>query len=115
LVEDELENAPEHVRSLWQSLVPFAESVDVTPMARALQGAYLASGVVGKSSADDALHVAVATTAGCALIVSWNFRHIVHFDKIRLYNEVNVKQGRSEIAIYSPREVIAYEDENKDI
>lgn len=36
----------------------------------------------------------------------------VHFDKIPLYNAVNRKKGYPTIAIYSPREVIEYEDEN---
>ena len=38
----------------------------------------------------DALHVAQATVASCRVIVSWNFKHIVHFAKIPLYNAVNV-------------------------
>ena len=45
------------------------------------------------------------------MIVSWNFRHIVHFDKIRLYNAINLFNGYASIAIHSPLEVIAYEDE----
>ena len=61
---------------------------------------------------DDALHVALATVAGCASIVRWNFQHIVHFQKIPLYNAINALQGYQPIAIYSPREVIHYEDED---
>jgi len=41
--------------------------------------------------------------------VSWNFRHIVHFEKIPLYNAVNVLNGWGHIGIYSPLEVIEYE------
>jgi hypothetical protein len=55
--------------------------------------------------------VALATVTGCAVIVSWNFQHIVHFQKIPLYNAVNVLKGYRSIAIFSPREVILYEDE----
>lgn len=61
-------------------------------------------------SEDDALHVALATTSGCAMIVSWNFKHIVHYDKIRLYNAVNILRGYDEINIFSPWEVIDYEE-----
>ncbi len=60
-------------------------------------------------SAEDALHVALATTWSCSIIVSWNFRHIVHFEKIPLYNAVNVLNGWGHIGIYSPLEVIEYE------
>jgi len=76
-----------------------------------LRDAYLQAKIVTPKYADDALHVALATVAGCTLIVSWNFQHIVHFQKIPLYNAINVLQGYQPIAIYSPREVIHYEDE----
>ena len=45
--------------------------------------------------------------------MSWNFRHIVHFDKIRLYNEVNVRRGFLALDIRSPLEVVDYEDEEE--
>jgi hypothetical protein len=57
---------------------------------------------------EDALHVAISTISGCDLIVSWNFKHIVHFDKIPKYNAVNVLNGYGRIGIYSPLEVIKY-------
>jgi hypothetical protein len=52
------------------------------------------------------LHVANATVGGADMIVSWNFRHIVHFRKIRGFNAVNLKEGYATLAIYSPREVV---------
>ena len=60
--------------------------------------------------AADALHVALATANRCRLIVSWNFKHIVHFDKIPLYNGVNLINGYDTLSINTPSEVIAYED-----
>lgn len=71
---------------------------------------YVAAGVVREKSLGDALHVAIATVSGCDLIVSWNFRHIVHFEKISKYNAVNVLNGYGQIGIYSPSEVIHYDD-----
>lgn len=53
---------------------------------------------------------ALATVAGCPLIVSWNFRHIVHFEKVPLYNAVNVLHRRMALEIRSPLEVIEDED-----
>lgn len=61
--------------------------------------------------AADALHVAVATMAECEVIVSWNFKHIVNFRRIRLYNAVNKKLGHGEIGIFTPQEMIEDEDE----
>jgi len=54
--------------------------------------------------------VAVATVAECDVIVSWNFKHIVNFRKIPLFNAVNVLNGYRQISIYSPLEVINYEE-----
>ena len=43
--------------------------------------------------------------------MSWNFRHIVHMEKIPLYNAVNMARGYPTIGIYSPQEVIRYAEE----
>jgi hypothetical protein len=50
-------------------------------------------------------HVALATAAHADAIVSWNFRHIVHLDKMRLYNQVNLMSGYAPLSIVSPAEV----------
>jgi hypothetical protein len=42
---------------------------------------------------------------------SWNFRHIVRFDKIRLFNAVNIEFGYKPLQIFSPREVTTYGQE----
>ena len=54
---------------------------------------------------NDMLHIAVATVADADIVVSWNFRHIVRFDKIRQFNAVNLVAGYTVIAIRSPLEV----------
>jgi hypothetical protein len=82
------------------------ESVGVTAEAEALRDAYLAAGVVGQASMEDAEHIAIASVAAVDLIVSWNFRHIVHFEKIAGYNAVNLLQGYPPLRIFSPKEVV---------
>ncbi len=57
------------------------------------------------------LHIALATVAEVDVLVSWNFRHIVRLDKIRLFNAANTELGYKPLAIYSPREVTTYEPE----
>ncbi len=37
-------------------------------------------------------------------------KHIVHLDKIRGFNAVNLEQGYKPLVIYSPREVATYDD-----
>ena len=78
---------------------------------RELADEYVRAGVLGPASADDATHVAAATVAGADLIVSWNFRHIVNYNRIRGFNAVNVRMGYRAITILSPREVIDVDEE----
>ncbi len=92
-------------------MLEYAEPADVTAEVRALQQAYLAAGIVTPRSGDDALHVALATVSGCSMIVSWNSRHIVQFAKMRLYNAVNALHAHDPIAIHSPPEVVAYDED----
>lgn len=112
VVEDEIEDAPSEVRRLFDATLTTAEVTFITEAVLRLQEVYLKAGIVPARCADDALHVALATVAGCSAIVSWNFRHIVHFQKIALYNAVNEANGFRAIAIHSPSEVIAYEDQD---
>ena len=49
--------------------------------------------------------------SGCGLIVSWNFKHIVNFSKIALYNGINGKNGFATVSIHSPLEVIKNNEE----
>jgi len=111
LLEDEIVAAPQRVRTWYDAIKPLAEIGEITEAALELRQAYLHAGIVGPKSLADALHVAVATVLGCGIIVSWNFRHIVHFQKIAMYNGVNQMNGYPAIAIHSPREVISYGNE----
>ena len=111
VVQDEMVAAPLAVRRFFDGMLGFAEVADITASALDLRDAYLQANIVAAKHSDDALHVALATVAGCSLIVSWNFQHIVHFQKIPLYNAMNTLGGHEQIAIFSPREVIQYEDE----
>lgn len=58
---------------------------------------------------DDCRHVALASVTGVDLLVSWNFRHIVQYDKIRKFNAVNMLRGYPTLEIRSPLEVIYHE------
>ena len=105
-VARELEGAPKPVRALRDSLPPACyEHVPVTSDIRGLSAAYIAAGIVGRTSLDDALHVAAATVSRVDAIVSWNFKHIVRLDRIKGYNQVNLSLGYGILTIVSPKEV----------
>lgn len=55
--------------------------------------------------------MALATVARVDVMVSWNFKHIVNFSKIRLLNAVNLEQGYGLIEIRTPEEVIPNEED----
>jgi len=61
---------------------------------------------------EDLLHIAIATINNIDILVSWNFKHIVHYEKIKLFNAVNLELSYKTINIFSPREVTTYEKEN---
>ncbi|MGA9624340.1 MAG: type II toxin-antitoxin system VapC family toxin [Bryobacteraceae bacterium] len=104
---DELGLAPEPVRRILADLPqPELEVVNSSVESNDLKQAYLDAGVVGPASRNDAAHIALATIFGADLSVSWNFKHIVHFEKIAGYEGVNSLRGYRSPKIYSPREVV---------
>jgi predicted nucleic acid-binding protein len=109
VVQRELAYAPAQVVDFFQSILPQTYLTPVSQEAIDLQQSYIQEGVVTAKSLDDALHVALASVAGCDIIVSWNFKHIVNFRRIPLFNAVNTLKGYKPISIYSPLEVVSDE------
>jgi len=107
----ELRGAPDRVIELAKRLPTDAVyRCDITPEVEELRDAYLVAKVVGPTSTYDATHVATATVHDADVVVSWNFKHIVNFDRIRKFNAVNLRLGFRAIAIHSPQE-LQYADE----
>ncbi len=102
----EISEAPEFVKTKYNELLGYnAELLEITEEAIFLSEACQNRRISPVKFFDDGLHIALATIARVDLLVSWNFKHIVHFDKIRLFNSVNIEMGYKQIEIYSPREV----------
>jgi len=110
VVEKELELAPENVKNYFEKEKKNLKIVNITDKDISLQRSYLEQKIVTEKYALDALHVAIASTNECQIIVSWNFKHIVNFQKIPLYNAINMIKGYNSIQIFSPMEVINYEE-----
>ena len=103
----ELNDAPQEVQDVLAGLPPEAvEVIDLSEEIYALRDAYLKAAVVGPASEADAEHIAAASVAGVDFVVSWNFKHIVHYEKIRGYQAINLLQGYEPIQIFSPKEVV---------
>jgi len=107
----ELQRAPEQVRRILAGLPPQAiEMMGFTEEVRHLRDAYLDAKVLGSQHQADAEHIASASVAEVDFVVSWNFKHIVQFEKIAGYQAVNLLNGYREIRIYSPKEVVTDEE-----
>ena len=105
----ELRSAPPEVAALLGSVPrPFHEAVAVDEEAEQLRDAYMSAGVVGPGSLADAEHIASASVAGVDAIVSWNFKHVVHLEKIRGFHSVNIREGYAAVPIHTPMEVIEW-------
>ena len=109
LTEAEIADAPMKVKEIFTKFRNCAESVlPLNDEALELAERYVQRGIVTTKYREDAQHIALATVFAADVLVSWNFRHIVHFDKIQRFNAVNIETGYKTIAIYSPREVTCY-------
>ena len=71
-----------------------------------LASLYLEEKIVNTKYRNDCLHIAYATVYGIDMLVSWNFKHIVNYEKIINFNSVNLKNGYKPLQIYSPLEAI---------
>ncbi len=103
---DELADAPPSVRQATSTVPPeHAELLATSREAEELADAYISAGAMGGANLNDALHIALATLAKADVLVSWNFRHMVNWRRIRVCNKVNRENGYSAIDIRTPEEI----------
>ena len=106
LTESELMNAPQDVQAVYDELTNMnCRRVEESVESLDLASKYIAEGILSQNYENDARHIAVATIGEVDILVSWNFRHIVHYDKIHRFNAVNVLRGYKPLQIHTPMEV----------
>jgi len=111
ITEKEISKAHAEIRDFFDSLPSKSmEFVELTEEAVQLADNYIAANVIGKSSREDCLHIALATIAKVDILVSWNFKHIVNIYRIRGYNSVNIRLGYSTLEIRSPKDIVTNEN-----
>ncbi len=110
LTQAEIFQAPVEVKKYYRSFADCADQIiEISKEAIELADEYLRHNILSSNFRDDARHIALATIADADVLVSWNYKHIVHFEKIQKFNAVNIEMGYKPIAIYSPKEVVKYE------
>ncbi len=103
----ELIPAPERVRKLTETIPEqFLELISLTEEAEILASHYITEAVLSPKFESDAQHIAMATILKVDSLVSWNFKHMVNFFRIKQYNSINLKFGYQSIDIRTPKEVI---------
>ena len=109
---DELSDAPQQVQDNFTTIPDDSlEILTSDTESRELADKYIIEKAVSGKFYEDALHIAIATTNQVNVLASWNFKHIVNLDRIRLYNSVNLKNGFSILEIRTPREILKFDDD----
>ncbi|RLD61204.1 MAG: PIN domain protein [Bacteroidetes bacterium] len=101
--ETELSLAPIHIQDI-KKLIPIDcyKYLDLNKEAKKLAETYVDEKALGQASMNDAYHIAIASVNRLDCLISWNFKHIVNFDKIKLFNSINLKLGYPLIDIRTP-------------
>lgn len=115
VTQEEVSLAPPQVVRLFARTFPDdAVLLSLTPRAEELAQAYRAAGVVSDKYVDDARHVAIATTHGIGVLVTWNFHHLANYRREAGFNRVNLENGYPAIRIISPLEIV-YESQDEEV
>ena len=111
LTLQELELAPQEVLDkLLQIPKEHQIVIGIIDEAVHLAETYINEGALTTKSFNDALHIALATLYNADVLASWNFKHFVNLNRIRLYNSINLKLGYRMIEIRTPREILEIPD-----
>ncbi len=114
VVEAEALDGPPEVAEVYREFKELThEFLFLTTEVIDLANAYLKHGVVSRNFLEDAQHIALATIAKADALLSWNFRHVVNFQRVRKFNAVNLEMGYTMIEIHSPLEVIRHADQSR--
>jgi len=112
IVANELENAPNHINEkLFE--IPETNILQLVnnEESELLAKKYIEFKAISEKFYNDALHIAIATINNVDILVSWNFKHIVNYNRIIVYNAVNNLFGYKNIEIRTPKEVVYNEED----
>ena len=109
--ETELILAPQHIRDVVK-IIPAdcLRFIEINEEIEELTQTYIRERALGKSSENDAYHIALASVNRLDCLISWNFKHIANFDKIKMFNSINLRLGYPLIDIRSSLEFLKDEE-----
>ena len=105
--ETELINAPQRVKEV-KNLIPCdcLHYIEMSDEIKELALLYISERALGEASKNDAYHIALASANRIDCLISWNFKHIVNYNRIREFNAINMRFGFPVIDIRSPLEFL---------
>ena len=102
ILEKELKFAPEKIKLVASKKLMTAEYIKMNEEMTELAELYIEEGALTKKSINDAQHIAIATIAEVNALVSWNFKHMVNFMRIKQYDDINSRKGYNTLRIDTP-------------
>lgn len=111
---DELTDAPQRVQENFKTIPEnYLDILLSDNETKNLADLYIKEKAITSKFYEDALHIAIATINHVNVLASWNFKHIVNLDRIRMYNAVNLKNRYAVLEIRTPREIINFRNNEK--
>ena len=93
-------------REQFCELIEGMEILGVSKDAEDLAGRYVKESIIPEKFINDALQMAIATVNQIAVVLSWNFRHMVNQKVKTRINAVNVSLNYQAVEIAAPAEYI---------
>jgi hypothetical protein len=115
LLQDQIADASGEVQEAMLDLVQCKPKIIVvSEKAETLADVYLDRKILRPEFRADTLHVALATLEEVDILVSWNYRNILHLSQLRKFIEVNLELGLKPIQIRSPRVIASLDIQDSD-
>lgn len=88
-------------------LMDFLNQIDYNMVIRdektiKLADKFVCLGILKQKCTEDSQHIAAALLAGCDIITSWNFKHIVNVKTIKGVKVITTLEGYKDLLIYPP-------------
>ena len=107
LTDAELMSAPRQVKMVKKIIPPACfHYIKMNEDIWDLASLYIKEKAISESCRIDAYHIAFASASGIDCLISWNFKQIVNYDKIKIFKEINMRFGYPVIDFRSPLEFI---------
>ena len=110
----ELDRCPEEKRRVLMRYIAQIQynNIEASAEITALADEFIKHGILKQKSHDDAQHLAAAMVAGCDVVASWNFKHMVNHKTINGVKIVSALTKYRDVSIYTPMMLLGGDDDD---